>query len=146
MQTLCCAFCALFKAYVRSTPRDASDPRHDHTLDIQYSRRLAMCGHVRWKGPVKTTCFAKGQGVSVLGLQGSTARGGWRRPIALPYPSGRFHRESWGLPCQPSSLQFLMRNVFIHSSTHAGCEGDFPVVFSEKCAFCTCRVSCIGCG
>ena len=68
VQTLCCAFVALF---VHSTPRDASDPRHGYTFDIHYSRRLTMCGHLRWKGTVNYQYVVpKGQGASFLGLQG----------------------------------------------------------------------------
>ena len=154
VQTLCCALFALFKTYVRST--DASDPRLDNTFDIHYSRRLTMCGHVRWKGAVNYQhVVPKGQGVSFLGLQGGhRARCNWRRKDVLVsgggrlrslYQCGRLHRESccfsqtrfersWGSSCQPSSYAIRIA-IFSRSSTHACCEGDFPLSFQRNVRF-----------
>ena len=141
---------------MHSTPRDASDPRHDYTLDIHYSRRLTMCGHVRWKGAVNyqhvvpkgTWCvllrFAK-RPPNTLQVPSIRSVGGWRRQVAFPYRCGRLHRESCclsrtrfqrssGPSCQPSSHASRIA-ICSRSFTHACCDGDFPLSFQRNLRF-----------
>ena len=136
---------------MHSTPRDASDPRRDYTLDIHYSWRLTMCGHVRWKGPVNYQhVVPKGVGCVLLWLA-------WRPPSTLHLASKRCvggveeagcvpcinaavlierlvvlaKRESKGVGVDMSAVvfckEFVLRTFFF--STHACCQGDFPLYF-----------------
>ena len=135
---------------MHSTPRDASDPRHDYTLDIHYSWRLTMCGHVRWKGTVNYQhVVPKGQGASFLGLEGGhRTRCTWRRKDVLVGGGGPLRSlidaavfiERVGVRhVSRLRVRVALRFVPVLPHMHVAKETSH-CTFSER-AFCTCRVS-----